>query len=188
MRDTWLALSFALVLMSGCSSDKPSAYQGYVEGEYVHVASPVGGRLQRLLVQRGQTIDARAALFKLEADEETAAKQQADEQLKAAQAQLADLRVGRRSPELEVVRAQLAQAQAAEEQAAQQLRRDEAQFDIGGIARAQLDDSRSNLAQIILIINFFWEANILYKFKSFCFWFLLFLPVRSMIAAGNFSL
>ena len=146
MRDTWLALSFALVLLGGCSSDKPSAYQGYVEGEYVHVASPVGGRLQRLLVQRGQTIDARAALFKLEADEETAAKQQADEQLKAAQAQLADLRVGRRSPELEVVRAQLAQAQAAEEQAAQQLRRDEAQFDIGGIARAQLDDSRSNLA------------------------------------------
>ena len=146
MRDTWLALSFALVLLSGCSSDKPSTYQGYVEGEYVHVASPVGGRLQRLLVQRGQTIDARAALFKLEADEEAAAKQQADEQLKAAQAQLADLRVGRRSPELEVVRAQLAQAQAAEEQAAQQLKRDEAQFEIGGVARAQLDDSRSNLA------------------------------------------
>ena len=88
MRDTWLALSFALVLLSGCSSDKPSSYQGYVEGEYVHVASPVGGRLQRLLVQRGQTIDAKAALFKLEADEETAAKQQADEQLKAALASM----------------------------------------------------------------------------------------------------
>ncbi len=146
MRETWLALSCASALLCGCSSDKPSTHQGYVEGEYVHVASPMGGRLERLFVQRGQTVDAKAALFKLEADEEAAAKQQADEQLKAAQAQLADLRVGRRSPELEVVRAQLAQAQAAEEQAAQQLERDQAQFEVGGIARAQLDDSRSNLA------------------------------------------
>lgn len=147
MRDTRSALLCALAISAGCSpSDRPSTYQGYVEGEYVHVASPVGGRLERIHVQRGQTIDAKAALFKLEADEEAAAKRQADEQLRASQAQLADLRVGRRRPELEVVRAQLAQAQAAEEQAALQLKRDEAQFEIGGIARAQLDDSRSNLA------------------------------------------
>jgi len=145
MRAMWLALPCALLLVGGCSSETSSTYQGYVEGEYVHVASPVGGRLERLLVQRGQTIDAKAALFKLETDEEAAAKLQADEQLKAAQAQLADLRVGRRQPEIEVVRAQLAQAQAAEEQAVQQLKRDEAQFEVGGIARAQLDDSRSNL-------------------------------------------
>jgi HlyD family secretion protein len=144
MRVVWLALSCALAL-GGCSSDKPTAYQGYVEGEYVHVASPFGGRLERLHVQRGQTIGAKAALFKLEADEETAAKRQADEQLRASQAQLADLRHGRRNPELDVVRAQLAQAQAAEEQAALQLRRDQGQFEAGGIARAQLDDSRSNL-------------------------------------------
>jgi HlyD family secretion protein len=128
----------------GCSGEKSSAFQGYVEGEYVHVASPVGGRLQRLLVQRGQTIEAEAPLFELEAEQETAAKRQADEQLNAAQAQLADLKLGKRSPELAVVQAQLAQAAAAEAQAAQQLKRDEAQFEAGGIARAQLDDSRAN--------------------------------------------
>ena len=48
-------------------------------------------------MQRGQTVEAKAPLFELEAEQETAAKRQADEQLKAAQAQLADLRVGRRS-------------------------------------------------------------------------------------------
>jgi HlyD family secretion protein len=128
----------------GCSGDKPPSYQGYVEGEYVYVASPVGGRLERLLVQRGQTIQAGAPLFQLEADEEKAAKLQADEQLKASQAQLADLRQGKRNPELDVVKAQLAQAAAAEQQAAQQLKRDEAQFEIGGIPRSQLDDSRAN--------------------------------------------
>src|SRR5262247_229480 len=145
MRHAALLLSIPAML-AACSGDKPSTYQGYVEGEYVHVASPVGGRLEKLLVQRGQTIEAKAPLFQLEDDQETAAREQAQEQFKAAQAQLADLRQGKRNPELDVAEAQLAQARAAEKQAAQQLKRDEAQFEVGGIARAQLDDSRANHA------------------------------------------
>ena len=141
----WAALCLICVNM-GCSGDPPPAYQGYVEGEYVYIASPVGGRLERLLVQRGQTIEAKAPLFQLEDDQETAARDQAEEQLKAAQAQLADLRLGKRNPELDVAEAQLAQARAAEEQAARQLKRDEAQFEVGGIPRAQLEDSRANHA------------------------------------------
>ena len=139
-------LALVSALLASCSADKPSAYQGYVEGEYVHVASPVGGRLDRLFVQRGQTIGAKAPLFELESDQETAAKRQAEEQLRAASAQLADLRLGKRSSEIDVAQAQLAQALAAEEQAALQLKRDEAQFDAGGIPRAQLEDSRANHA------------------------------------------
>jgi len=138
-----LALIVAASLCA-CSGEKSSSYQGYVEGEYVYVASAVGGRLERLLVQRGQTVEAKAPLFSLEAEQEAAAKQQADEQIRAAQAQLADLKQGRRAQEVEVARAQLAQARAAEWQAEKQLKRDEAQFEAGGIARAQLDDSRSN--------------------------------------------
>ena len=139
-------LALASAMLGGCSGERNSSYQGYVEGEYVYIASPVGGRLDRLLVQRGQTVEAKAPLFELESDEETAAKRQAEEQFKAAQAQLADLRLGKRHPELDVAQAQLAQAIAAEEQAAQQLKRDEAQFQAGGIARAQLEDSRANHA------------------------------------------
>jgi HlyD family secretion protein len=146
MRDHAFPLLIAAAVLGGCSSDKPVAYQGYVEGEYVYIASPVGGRLENLLVQRGQTVAARTLLFKLEADQELAGKQQADEQLRASQAQLADLRLGKRNPELAVSKAQLAQAVAAEELAAQQLKRDEAQFEIGGIALAQLEDSRANHA------------------------------------------
>ena len=133
-------------LLAACSGETSSALQGYVEGEYVNVASPVAGRLDKLLVLRGQTVEAKAPLFRLEAEQELAAKQQADELLNAAQAQLADLRLGRRRPEVAVTEAQLAQAQAAEEQATLQLRRDEAQFDAGGIARAQLEESRANRA------------------------------------------
>ena len=146
MRRTALALSSVSALLLACSGDRPATYQGYVEGEYVHVASPVGGRLEKLFVQRGQTVDAKAPLFQLEDDQETAAREEAQAQLKAAQVQLADLRQGKRNPELDVAEAQLAQARAAEAQAAQQLKRDEAQFEVGGIPRAQLDDSRANHA------------------------------------------
>lgn len=143
------AALFLLVVsgaLTGCSHESASAFQGYVEGEYVYVASPVAGRLDRLAVQRGQTIEDKAQLFELESDQEAAAKRQADEQLRAAESQLADLKTGKRKPEVEVVQAQLVQAIAAEEQAALQLKRDEAQFQAGGIARGQLDDSRGNEA------------------------------------------
>src|SRR5258706_3597893 len=134
MRSAWpLRMAAGLALLAGCSGEKPSGYQGYVEGEYVHVSSPVAGRLEKLLVSRGQTIDAKAPLFELEAEQENAAKQQADEQLNATEAQLADLKVGRRNPEVGVAQAQLAQANAAEQQAQQQMKRDEVQFQAGGI-------------------------------------------------------
>jgi HlyD family secretion protein len=143
-----LAIPFAVALawLAGCSGKPAAGYQGYVEGEFVHLASPAAGRLEHLFVHRGQVIDAGASLFALDAQEEVAARRQADEQVKAAQSQLADLRLGRRAPEVDAVQAQLAQARAAEEQVAQQVRRDEAQFEAGGIARAQLDDSRAEHA------------------------------------------
>ena len=134
-------------ILSGCSKEKASSYQGYVEGEYVYIASPVGGRLERLAVQRGQTVADRAELFELESDQEAAGKRQAEEQLKAAQSQLADLKTGKRKPEVDVVNAQLVQAVAAQEQAVLQLKRDEAQFRAGGIPRGQLEDSKANEIQ-----------------------------------------
>ncbi|HEX6018615.1 MAG TPA: HlyD family efflux transporter periplasmic adaptor subunit [Burkholderiaceae bacterium] len=140
------ALFILAAALGGCTADTPAGYQGYVEGEYVHVAPAVAGRLDKLLVRRGQVVEVNAPLFRLEADTEGAARQQAEDQLKAAQAHLADLKLGRRKTELNVVDAQLAQAVAAQQQAQQQLERDEAQFAIGGIARAQRDDSRTQLA------------------------------------------
>ena len=132
-----------LALLAACSSGTPSGYQGYVEGEFVNVASSIAGRLDRLAVARGDAIPSGAPLYALEAVNEAAAVRQATEEVNAAEARLADLKQGRRVPEQDVTRAQLAQAQVDEKRTATQLARDEAQFAIGGIARAQLDDSRS---------------------------------------------
>jgi HlyD family secretion protein len=135
-------VSTMAVLASGCSRQANTSYQGYVEGEFVYVASPVAGRLDRLTVTRGQTVDAKTPLFALEAVDEAAAQRQAQQQLNAAQAQLEDLETGKRPPELDVIRAQLAQAMADQKKAALQLTRDEAQLKIGGISQAQLDETR----------------------------------------------
>nr|WP_238587233.1 HlyD family efflux transporter periplasmic adaptor subunit [Cupriavidus sp. IDO] len=133
-------------MLSACSKEPPNIWQGYVEGEFVSVASPFAGRLDTLSVQRGQQVASGAPLFVLESDDERAARQQAAEQLRAAEAQLADLKTGKRPVEVDVSRAQLAQAQATAQRSAAQFRRDQAQFTIGGISQAQLDESRATAA------------------------------------------
>jgi HlyD family secretion protein len=134
---------FALSVLAACRRGEPSTYQGYVEGEFVHVASPVGGRLERLAVQRGQIVAAGAPLFTLEAEQESAAKREAEGQLRAAEAHLSDLTTGQRPQELDVAKAELAQAVTSEKQAALQLGRREVQFGAGVIPREQVDDARS---------------------------------------------
>jgi HlyD family secretion protein len=131
-------------LLAGCSHRDDNAYQGYIEGEYVYLGSSQAGKLTQLQVARGQTVKADAPLFALDAVDETAALKQAQQQLAAARSQLADIQTGKRVPEVNVSRAQLAEAIANARKAALQLTRDEAQYRAGGIAQAQLDDSRAN--------------------------------------------
>jgi HlyD family secretion protein len=128
---------------TGCSPRAPDAYQGYVEGEFVYLASSQAGQLTQLSVVRGQTVAAEAPVFALESQNETEAVAQARQQLQAALAQQADLLTGKRRPELDVVAAQLAQARADAARAETQSNRDEQQYEAGGIPKSQLDDSRA---------------------------------------------
>jgi len=130
--------------LAGCSHHDDNTYQGYIEGEFVYLGSSQSGKLAQLPVARGQTVEAGAPVFALESVDEAAALQQAQQQLAVARAQLADIQTGKRPPEVNVIKAQLAQAVANARKAALQLTRDEAQFRVGGIAKAQLDDSQAN--------------------------------------------
>ncbi|KWN80793.1 secretion protein HlyD [Burkholderia ubonensis] len=144
LRATSLLLAAGIALEAcGQRADERATYQGYVEGEFVYLSSSQSGTLTQLAVQRGQSVAANTPAFALEAVDETAALQQAQHQLAAAQAQLADLRTGKRPPEVNVTKAQLAQAVAQAGKAADQLARDERQYRAGGISAQQLDDSRT---------------------------------------------
>ena len=103
----WLALCGA-----GCDSQKANEFQGYIEGEYVYVASPMGGTLTNLAVARGDTVKAGQLLFALERESEAAAVRQAEHNLSQAQAQLEDLNKGKRPSEISSMEAQLERARA----------------------------------------------------------------------------
>ncbi len=142
MRHSWRRV-VGVLAGAGCSGKPSPGYQGYVEGEFVHVSSSEAGRLVRLSVTRGQRVQAGTPLFALESINEAAAQRQARQQLSAAEAQLKDLRTGKRPQELDVIRAQLAQAVAEEKKSAADLVRDEAQYKAGGISNARLDETRA---------------------------------------------
>jgi HlyD family secretion protein len=91
-----------------------------VEGEYVQVAAPRGGQLDRLLIARGALVAAGAPLFALDAREEAAAVAETREQLAQAERRLADLGKGGRSSELAALGAALDQARSARELARQE--------------------------------------------------------------------
>lgn len=116
-------VALAALLLGACARREPSAYQGYLEGEFVYVAAPLAGQLERLAVARGTRVEAGAPLFALEQSAEVSTMHEAAERLRAAQARLADLRKGSRPSELAALDARLAQARAATELSALELQR-----------------------------------------------------------------
>jgi HlyD family secretion protein len=139
-----LAVACALFAAAcGPSGDRP--LQGYVEGEYVRVGAPFAGTLEKLSVQRGDQVAIGAPLFSLEQENERAARRQAEQQLQAAEARVANLRIGKRATEVETVAEQLRQAMAARDLSAANLKRQESLFKSGFISSAALDDARTKL-------------------------------------------
>ena len=106
------------MLAVGCARQSVNRFQGYIEGEYVYIASPLGGALTDLAVARGQSVTNGQLLFILERGSEAAALAAAKENLAQAQA---DLR--------------LAEAELA--------RREQLRADRGVISAEELDQARA---------------------------------------------
>jgi HlyD family secretion protein len=109
------AFSAFLLLLSltGCTRSDSGLLQGYVEGEFVYVASPLGGALESLRVQRGAWVKAGDPLFALDSAPERALRDDAAGRLLQARANLEDAKKGKRPSEIESLEEQLKQAQAA---------------------------------------------------------------------------
>jgi HlyD family secretion protein len=131
----------ALAAAMGLGGGGPLQVQGYVEGEYVYIASPVAGRLQTLQVARGAQVAAGAPLFRLDPSSEQPARDDAAARLAQAEATLANLRKGKRPSELEAIRAQLAQANAMLQLSAAELRRQEHLIATHVASRESLDEA-----------------------------------------------
>lgn len=113
----------AVLVLGACARRESTGYQGYLEGEFVYVAAPLGGQLEKLAVTRGTRVEAGADLFTLEQSAELSAMREAAEKLRSAQARLADLRKGSRPSELTTLEARLTQARTAAELSGRELER-----------------------------------------------------------------
>jgi HlyD family secretion protein len=80
-----IVLALFAFFLAGCGKNSSRDFQGYVEGEYVYVAAPIGGTLTNLAVARGDTVTNGQMLFELERASEAASLEQAEKSLALAQ-------------------------------------------------------------------------------------------------------
>jgi len=138
----------ALCGLSGCGQPDPNRVQGYVEGEFVYVASPLAGTLESLYVQRGDQVQAGAQLFSLDSIPEKAALDEAERRLAQGRASLEDAKKGQRPTEIDSLDAKLRQARAALVYSESELARQERLSRSSGAAAEQdLDRARSSRDQ-----------------------------------------
>src|SRR5437868_9077102 len=83
-----VAISLVIVaFLSSCGDPSTDRFQGYVEGEFVYVASPLAGQLDTLSVQRGQQGTTGQPLFSLDETAEKAARDMAEAALVLSEAE-----------------------------------------------------------------------------------------------------
>jgi HlyD family secretion protein len=139
-----LAALLALVLgLTGCKKQESDRVQGYAEGEFVYVASPLAGQLDKLAVKRGQQVKANEVLFALDPIAEKAARDQAAKLLAQAKATYEDSLKGKRPTEMASLEAQLKQAHAALVLSEQEQARQEKLMKSGATSADDLDKARS---------------------------------------------
>jgi HlyD family secretion protein len=132
----------AILALGGCSGSSSKSWQGYLEGDYVYVSSPLAGRLYKLSVTKGSRVTEGTPLFELERAAEADALRQAGQQLQAAKDQLADLEKGSRPEEIAALEARLGEARASAELSQLDLARQEALFKADAISQSDYDHAR----------------------------------------------
>lgn len=141
-----LVLLAIAVLFWGCRKNSGQVFQGYAEGEFVMVAAPSAGRLEKLAVTRGTRVGVGDLLFILDHEEEQTAVMAAEQEMRRAENLLEDLRKGQRRSELEAIQAKLEQARAALELSRREFERRKNLFAQKFISSEELDRARSALS------------------------------------------
>jgi HlyD family secretion protein len=143
------SLALAPCVFTSCSRPNTQTLQGYVEGEFVYVASPLAGALETLKVKRGSQVKPGDLLFALDSASEKDARDEAEGQLRQAEANWQDAQQGKRPTEIESLEAQLQQARATLALSEKELARQEEMARVrGATAQQDVDRARSMQARL----------------------------------------
>jgi len=140
-------LMLVMTAAGGCTDAAGGPLQGYVEGEFVFVASPGAGELEKLHVQRGGAVKPGDPLFALENTVERTAVERQEGLLARSELLLADERKGQRPSEIASLEAQLEQARAARQLSEIEFQRIEKLAPTGAASLNSLDRARASLQQ-----------------------------------------
>lgn len=127
-------------LLSACTAQVPLAV-GYVEGDYVLLAPLEPVQVETVSVNRGDRVEPGRQIVTLENTDAILAVSRAQAALSQAQAQLADLKVGKRPEEIAVLEAAVRSAKAQAQEAHRVRDRTQDLFRRGIATQAQLDEA-----------------------------------------------
>lgn len=133
----------ALLLAAGCADEPDGVLPGYVEGRFTYVSAPAGGKLLALEARRGAKVEKGQPLFRLEAEPEASAVQEARWRVDQAAETLANLQKGARPSEIAAVEARLRKARAALQLSRLQYERRRALYSQKAIAKSEYDSHRA---------------------------------------------
>lgn len=141
----WLTGLIGLLIPGFGASQEPF-YNGYIEADYVYVASIGGGQITNLAVDEGDLVKKGELLFALDQGQQLALLGAAELQVSSAEAALLNLQTGGRPDEVDVTRRALAKAQSDLVLATEVAARSEKLYADGQEPKSTLDTDRSNLA------------------------------------------
>lgn len=147
-----------LALMMGCHHTKHQ-YQGYVEAETLYLAIPFSGLLQTMHVQRGAHVQKGQLLFDIDPNPQAFGLEQAKANLKRGEETWIDLTKPKRIPEVDAIRAQIAQVNAQISLAAIRVKRNQILFDKRVMDRDTLDSALEHLQEVEALKQQY-EANL----------------------------
>lgn len=124
----------------------PSAWQGYVDAEYVRVSPTLMGRIIAIAVERGNLVAKAAPLFDQDDTDDRAASDTAAGKLAEAEARLANLETASRETEIAQAQADLGALIATRDRVARDLARNEELLRTNAASRQVVDQQRADLA------------------------------------------
>ena len=131
------------LVVTGCTTPENDVFQGYVEGDYLYLAAPGAGYLERLYVDRGSKAKAGTLAFSLNDDPDRYRLNEAAAQITSAQEKITNLQEPHRQPEISAMEAALASAEANLRYSESQLKRLESLIEKGFVPKSDLDQARS---------------------------------------------
>jgi HlyD family secretion protein len=142
-----LLIALPSLFLLSCGKPVPSAFPGYVEGEFLYLAAPQAGYLKSLDAARGSRVEAGQTVFALTVDPDADALAEAEARTAAAREKVANLQEPRRQPEIAALEASLRSAQAGLRLAQTRLEQQQALAARNFVSQASLDEARSSQEQ-----------------------------------------